>query len=201
MPVIKPLPLLNKIIDLMRVHLPKNLPHKCIIIGSADSLLSGHYGEYIDNEKDAYVVRINRPPLEKWKEHYGSKTDLMICWKYPKTVYPFKVCRLKLNAYLGQIRMAFNKEILYPTTGFGSLCILAAIFEEIELFGYGWNKRIYEDRGIHYMDGTVHIRAHDLTLEDKWINQMQLDNPGKIYRGEEIHLDLRYPDFDPSPKN
>lgn len=160
---------------------------KCIIIGSSDSLLSGAYGDYIDNE-NALVVRINRMPLPEFYKHYGTRTDLLISWlnvRNPQCAY-YNADLKKFN----YIRFEYLK--LRPTTGIISLMLLGCIFDEIELFGFGFTNRKYNDPYFHYMDGETYRGRHNMILEDKKINQFQEEYNGKIYRGEERHEELHF---------
>jgi hypothetical protein len=152
---------------------------KVIIIGSSESILSGHYGEYIDNS-DATVVRINRLPLPEYSENYGTKTDWLISWL--PTTY-LNTIKLPLHVYEQFARTNFS--INRATTGFGTILILGCIFEEIELFGFGFSIPKYSDGLFHYYDGTVFQGFHDIREEDLAINKLQVEYPGKIYRGEE----------------
>lgn len=163
---------------------------KCIIIGSNQSILTGHYGDYIDNA-DAVVVRINRMPTDAYFANYGHRTDMIVgydpklggLYKYPAQY------RLALHSFEELAKREFN--ITRATTGFGAILLLGCVFDEIELFGYGFTKREYEDGYFHYLDGTTFEGYHDLREEDAAINKLQQQFKGKIYRGEEVHEELR----------
>lgn len=173
----------NPICEKLKPYFPNT--KKVIIIGSNKSILSGKYGEYID-KTDATVVRINRLPLPEYSENYGTKTDWLISWlpsTFPKTII------LPIHIYEQFARTNFS--INRATTGFGAILILGCIFDEIELFGFGFTEPEFNDGLFHYFDGTVFKGFHDIREEDLAINKLQQEYNGKIYKGEDIHDELR----------
>lgn len=171
----------------LRKKLSDNLPKKCIIIGSSISVKSGYYGEYIDNN-DALIVRINTLPKEEYYQYYGQRTDLMIGYdeKFLNTLN-IPTYRLMLKDCLKEILECINVSFRI-TTGFAAIMVLGNIFDEIELFGFGWTKPVWDDNQFHYIDGSLFKGLHELKIEDAYINHFQ--EHFNIYRGEEKHVEL-----------
>lgn len=186
MPILK-LKELDNLVNRLKTRLPNNLPNKCIIIGSSISVKSGVYGEYIDNA-DALVVRINTLPKSEYFKYYGQRTDLMISWdeEFLNTL-DIPTYRLMLKDCAKEILSCLNVQIRI-TTGFAAIMILANLFNEIELFGFGFTKKQWSDNLFHYIDGTVYKGLHSLDIEDAYINHFQ--QHFNIYRGEEKHVEL-----------
>jgi hypothetical protein len=59
------------------------------------------------------------------------------------------------------------------------------------LFGFGFTEPEFNDGLFHYFDGTVFKGFHDIREEDLAINKLQQEYNGKIYKGEDIHDELR----------
>ena len=171
---------------------------KCILIGSNKSLLSGLYGDYI-NDANCSVIRINNEPDPTYYKNYGRKTTLFIgspMSNISKLQYKYQNKIFITNLYLDicngwNVTNYRSKSLKWATTGFLSICILATIFDEIELFGFGFTSDRHH-KTFHYLNGNSYFsEIHDLGLEDSWINFWQKKYKGQIYRGEEIHDELR----------
>lgn len=181
----------SQIDDIKENYIPKdilNKTKKCIIIGSNVSIKSGNYGEYIDNN-EAFIVRINREPEEIYYKYYGKRTDLFITHGGNKTLNirnKYKNAYKIPNYFIPVQDRVVNHQPKYrwATTGFYAICLMAGIFDEIELLGFGYTQREFADNHFHYLNNIVHKTwEHDLILEDKLINRFQ--KMFKVYRCEE----------------
>lgn len=174
----------NKITELFK----DRIFNKCILIGSNISVKSGLYGDYIDNAEDALVVRINRDPVEEYYKYYGKRSDLIMGWESRMLGIPNGI-RVPISTYNKQVNDYLNTK-LRCTTGLGCLFILGNIYDEIELFGFGFTESKFKDNLFHYIDGSIYRGPHAINKEDIQLKKLQETFKGKIYRGEEKHTEL-----------
>lgn len=164
-----------------------------IVIGSNPSITDFNAKDFINNGNQ-FIIRLNRPAIEKYKCNYGERTDLYFGCEFLKDLLKNVNNKILVshNDILNISKKYIQQKDKWLTTGFIAILVALKIFDKVEIFGFGYADKKEDDVKYTSICDQLKTSHHLMNYEHELIQQfIDKDYKEKLFRFEDHHNELK----------